>query len=137
MLRFHPDAIWGGFAKAHLRRKRASYGLTGLVEIHHVVPRELRHHPRLRAEGYDVEAAYNTIFAPSKWAPAVLRLHPTRPIHTGGHPKYNAWVRSELDGCPPGLSAFLAVLLAFHLGSRGRTVVPWRGHGASRQASTS
>ena len=126
MRRFYPNTRFGGFRKAHLRRKRAAYGLTGLVEIHHVVPREFREHPRLLRERYDVEAPYNTVFAPSTHAFSCMRLRATRPNHSGGHHAYNAWVRSELDGCASGLEAFLSLLLALHLGSRGRIVVPWR-----------
>lgn len=115
-----------GFSKSHLRRTRSRLHWQGLVEIHHVIPRELARHPRLLAEGYDVEGSYNTIFAPSAVAHRLLTLSDTRPVHSGGHPRYNAFVRDQLDACEPGLDAFLALLWVCHQGSRGRVRVPWK-----------
>lgn len=110
-----------GFAKMALRRARARYGLEGAVEIHHVVPREFRNHPQLLAREYDVEAPYNTILMPS----AVHAAPCQRPVHTGGHAQYNAFVRTRLDDCGTR-DGFLALLYICHWGSRGRCSVPWK-----------
>ena len=122
MPRYVPGAP-SGFAVAHLRRTRRRRGLTDLVEIHHVVPREFRDHPVVRAHGYDVEEGYNTLFVPS-WRGAHLGAR--RPMHTGGHISYNAYVRTELDALS-GPASFVALLWVLFLASRGRrTDVPWR-----------
>ena len=96
-----------------------------MLEIHHVIPRELAKHPRVQHEGYQVEAGYNTIFAPSAAASAHVRLHPHRPVHSGGHAQYNQFGRNYLDVCPSGADAFLMLLVVCHQGSRGRWRIPW------------
>ena len=112
-----------GFSKAHLRHTRRRIGLTDLVEIHHVVPRELRDHPTVCAHGYDIEGDYNTLFVPSQRGG---RLGERRPIHTGGHMAYNAYVRTGLDEVTSP-DSFVALLWVLFLASRGRRRdVPWR-----------
>lgn len=120
-MRFHPR-LPHGYAKARLRSARRRLDMRGQVEIHHVVPREFKHHPRVRLEKYNVEAGYNTILLPS----SAFRGPCVRPVHTGGHPGYNAWVRHHLDACD-GTAAFLALVALCHLVSRGRRRdVPWK-----------
>lgn len=123
-MRFH-SRVPPGFCKGRLRGTRKRLGLQGYLEIHHVVPRELRAHPVLRHEHYDVEAGYNTILLPSGTAPGRLHLRQERNLHAGGHMKYNAFVREQLDACATA-DAFLALLVVCHRGSRGLLSVPWR-----------
>lgn len=123
-MRFHPE-VPHGYCKRRLRDVRARRQLRGYLEIHHVVPRELRAHPVLREARYDVEECYNTILLPSATAPARLRLRDERVLHAGGHMKYNAFVREGLDACGT-FDAFLALLVVCHRGSRGLVRVPWR-----------
>ena len=111
-----------GFSKAHLRHTRRRMGLSDLVEIHHVLPREFRAHPTVVGFGYDVEADYNTIFVPSKRGAL-----PGRPVHTGGHMAYNAYTRRQLDDVVAGPESFAALLGTLFMASRGRRRdVPWR-----------
>lgn len=76
------------------------------------------------AERYDVEAAYNLALLPSAAACGRMHLRDDRCAHTGGHERYNAFVRAELDACD-GTVAFVALLGVLHRGSRGRVRVPW------------
>lgn len=112
-----------GFSKARLRRTRQRRGLTDLVEIHHVVPREFRNHPVLLGMGYDVEGDYNTIFVPTSRG---ARLGPGRPVHTGGHMAYNAHIREQLNEAVTDSTSFAALLCVLFSRSRGRSSdVPW------------
>lgn len=98
--------------------------MTGLVEIHHVVPREFKNHPTVLKYGYDVESDYNTIFVPSARGVAIgLRRYP---IHTGGHMAYNTYTRRHLETITC-MDSFIALICLLFQTSRGRrTDVPWR-----------
>ena len=86
------------FSKARLRSGRVSHGLAGKVQIHHVIPQERfrRLDPVLTRYRYDSDAAYNLMWMPTQKGAKALNLHPNRPIHDGGHPQYNAYVRKRL-----------------------------------------
>lgn len=131
MPRYAVDAPLG-FSRIHLRRTRRRMGLTDLVEIHHVVPREFRDHPTVRAHGYDIEGDYNTLFVPSRRGG---HLGVRRPVHTGGHMAYNAYVRTGLDAVSSPES-FVALLWVLFLASRGRRDVPWRSRGSGPSIRT-
>ena len=115
MPRYHPS-VPGGFAKGHLRRTRERLGLSGLVEIHHVIPREFRSHPAVRRFDYDVEAGYNTILMPTA---AGRDLSEKRFVHSNGHRHYNRYARHHLDQTVTWVQ-FLWVVAALHRYCRGR-----------------
>lgn len=118
-MRYHP-ALPRGFSQEALRSTRRRRGLP--VEIHHIIPRQHADHPTLRAFAYDTEAGYNLVFLPTKQAAA---LGTARPVHTGGHPEYNQFVRNCLDCCDTHI-LFVYVLFLLHKGCRGRFGIPWR-----------
>lgn len=55
-----------GFKMQYLRRERKRWGLLEKVEVHHVIPRQLRSHEALLEHGYEVEEGYNLMFLPAK-----------------------------------------------------------------------
>ena len=114
MPRYHPS-VPRGFAKGHLRHTRERLGLSELVEIHHVVPREFRKHPAVCRFEYDVEAGYNTIFMPTF---AGRNLSTKRFIHSNGHSHYNRYAGEHLNRAVTW-SQFLWVLVALHRYCRG------------------
>ena len=110
--------------KDNVEKTRENFNIIGLVEIHHVVPKEFKNHPTLLREKYDVEEDYNFVFVPSKKGMYELNSH-NRPIHSGGHPAYNLFVKTHLDKCNSSCY-FLALLCILFNGSRGRIKVPWK-----------
>lgn len=71
-----------------LRAIRTRFKLDGLVDIHHIIPRQ--HARRMPADM--LHAAENVMFMPTLEGVARMRLRPTRLIHHGGHVAYNAHV---------------------------------------------
>lgn len=71
-----------------LRLVRARFGLDGLVDIHHIVPRQ-----HARRMPFDMlHSAENLLLMPTVAGATRLRLRPTRLVHHGGHVAYNAYV---------------------------------------------
>ena len=114
---YHPS-LPRGFTKEHMRRTRQKLALRGFIDIHHIVPRQHRNHPTLQAFNYDVEAGYNFCFMPTRAAENVLLLRDGRPIHYGGHPRYNQIVGVCLDRVDTEVG-FISLLLVLHKISRG------------------
>ena len=80
------------FKKEKVKRK-----LNGLVEIHHIIPRQFRNHPTIRLSKYSIENGYNLMFLPTTKGKDILKLHHDRPIHNKGHIAYNNYVKNILD----------------------------------------
>lgn len=113
-----------GYPKRMLRKTREKFNMIGLVEIHHVVPKEFKNHPTLLREKYNVEEDYNFVFVPSKKGACNLNLR-NRPIHSGGHPAYNSFVKTHLDVCNSSCYFIILLYILFN-GSSGRMKVPWK-----------
>ena len=84
-------------SKANFKQTKKKFNLDGLVEIHHIIPRQFKNHPTIKLSNYDVENGYNLMFLPSIKGKEILNLHEDRPIHTGGHMAYNHYLKGRLD----------------------------------------
>jgi len=71
------------------------FGLIGLVEDHHLIPQQLKHHNNIINFGYDIHAKYNLIMLPNKLGYEKLKTN--RLLHFGGHKPYNNYVKTNLD----------------------------------------
>ena len=89
--------LFSGKNHQYFRNIRTRCGLTDLVQIHHIIPREFRDHPAIIDSGYNIEDGYNLVFLPTRMGVNGLNLHIDRPIHYGGHLLYNRYVRVCLD----------------------------------------
>lgn len=89
--------LFSGKDHSYFRQERTKRGLTDLVQIHHIIPRELSNHPTIIFSDYDIEDGYNLIFLPTNKGSETLNLHKDRPLHYRGHNKYNRYVRMTLD----------------------------------------
>ena len=89
--------LFSGRNHQYFRQERHKRGLDDLVQIHHIIPREFRHHPTIIESGYDIEDGYNLVFLPTRIGVNALNLHIDRPIHYGGHLLYNRYVGACLD----------------------------------------
>ena len=83
--------------KADFKQAKKKFNLSGLVEIHHIIPRQFKNHPTIKFSNYDVEKGYNLMFLPTIKGKEILNLHDDRPIHTGGHMAYNSYLKGRLD----------------------------------------
>ena len=120
-----------GIGFAHdLRVARHRFHLEGLVQIHHVYPRQFRNHPSL--SGFDVESAENLMLMPTRRGADCMRLRGDRLIHDGGHLGYNRFVGRYLDCLlliPPHAreARLLRTLDLLRNEMRRHTFVPWDG----------
>jgi len=77
------------------RNFKARYNLKGLVEDHHIIPKQWRKHYILLDNGYDVAESYNIMMMPNEEGKNVLNTK--RLVHSGGHKKYNEYVKEKLS----------------------------------------
>lgn len=88
----HSIYRYGTGARRNFKKR---FGLTGLVEDHHVIPKQWRNHEIIVNSGYNISESYNIIMMPSHGG--IHRLNTRRILHSGGHPKYNQYVKRCLD----------------------------------------
>ena len=97
-------------------------GLIKLVQDHHVIPQQFKHHPLIK---HQIHHPKNLIMMPTSLGIKNLRLRENRLIHWGPHSKYNDFVGNELNllNTPEELDELLKYL-KWEL--RFRNVIPWR-----------
>ena len=86
--------LFYGLTRGHFQAAKSRYGLRAWTQIHHIVPRELRHHPCVRSR-VDIDDGCNLMLMPNREGKRKLRT--SRPVHDGGHRMYNRRVGAELD----------------------------------------
>lgn len=89
--------LFSGMPKRNFQNIRNKKNLTGLVDIHHIVPREFRYHPTIKFSNYDIENGYNLMFLPTSKGSCILNTHVDRPVHYNGHRIYNKYIGMILD----------------------------------------
>lgn len=71
-------------------------GLRGIVENHHVIPRQWRNHKALKRINFDVNGSHNIVMLPNLKYNFCLTT-PHAKVHEHGHKKYNDYVKEQLD----------------------------------------
>ena len=80
--------------KIHKKNKR----LVGLVDDHHVIPKSLKKHKLLKLTNFNIDQNYNLYIMPNNIKTIeLLNLKENTMIHSGGHLKYNAYVKNQLN----------------------------------------
>jgi hypothetical protein len=69
----------------------------GLVEDHHVIPREWKAHLVVKKIKYDVNSSCNLVMMPTYFGMEKLNVRRDRLVHYGGHKAYNEFVKQILD----------------------------------------
>ena len=69
----------------------------GMVQDHHAIPIQWRHHPVVKDIMYDFNHPDNIVMMPTPLAFKCMDLRSDRLVHYGGHNRYNAFVGSWLD----------------------------------------
>ena len=87
---------YGSVARKVFKTRWGLYN-KGLVEDHHVIPREFREHPTIKGFRYDMNAGDNVVLLPTRLGKHILHVREERLVHTGSHPAYNAYVGRMLD----------------------------------------
>ena len=82
--------IYGSIYRRNIRHK---YNLTGLVQDHHIIPREFKHIYT------KIDESKNIIMLPTIYSKEILNTK--RSIHYNGHPKYNKLVKKLLENYSP------------------------------------
>jgi hypothetical protein len=73
------------------------WNLQGLVQDHHVIPRQFKSHPVIHKYGYDINASSNLVMMPTLYGKHVLNVRDDRLIHSGPHHKYNRYIHFVLN----------------------------------------
>ena len=89
--------LFSGLTKNKFNLYKKRFGLTSLVEIHHLIPKQHKNHPIITNLNYEIEDGYNFAFLPNKKGINKINLYKNRPIHQNGHYKYNLFVKDYLD----------------------------------------
>ena len=87
---------YGSFARRIFKTRWGLQG-TGLVEDHHIIPRQFKNHPIVMKAAYDINASKNLIMLPTRLGKSVLCVREDRLIHSGKHTGYNRYVGRMLD----------------------------------------
>lgn len=88
-----PPPLYNG-GMQRLRSARVRFGLCGLVDIHHIVPRQFAN----RVPFDMMHSADNLILMPNRKGLSALKLRSVRIVHDGGHEAYNKHVAARLAG---------------------------------------
>ena len=67
---------------------KTRWNIKGLVEDHHVIPKQFRGHPTIKKYNYDMNCSTNIILLPTKHGKHVMNLRENRLVHDGNHYKY-------------------------------------------------
>ena len=93
----YSSLLFSGMPKRKFRYMREKKNLKGLIDIHHIIPREFKKHPSIIFSKYDIENGYNLMFLPTHKGSVKLNIHLDRPIHSNGHVEYNIYVKKLLN----------------------------------------
>ena len=92
-MRYDPIFRYRGWDRIHFKKQK---GYAGFVNDHHIIPKQHRNHPVIKDTKYDINSNFNLIIMPTKDGVRYLNLHPCTIYHSA-HPKYNKYVKEELD----------------------------------------
>ena len=113
-----------GYRSLSRRQSKKRFKLGGLVEDHHIIPKQWRKHTIISDLGYNISANYNLIFLPTDLGKK--RLYTSRLIHSGGHFPYNIYVKSRLDDIDNAVDLRNFVRsLKYSLRGKGEEI-PWK-----------
>src|SRR5210317_1708854 len=87
---------YGSLARKMFKVRWGLHG-KGLVEDHHIIPKQFKKHPVVVKAKYDINASKNLIMLPTRLGKFVLRVREDRLIHAGKHTGYNTYVGKMLD----------------------------------------
>ena len=104
---------------SYFRKYKKRFGLNGVVQVHHIIPKQHRSHPAVKAK-FNVESSQNLMFLPVHKS----SIRTNRLVHDGGHMKYNAYVLSELN--KPNVNPYeLSKELRYRIRIADQTL-PWK-----------
>lgn len=86
---------YGTVARRNLKIRWSLTG--GVVNDHHVIPREWKTHPVIRRLKYDINSSCNLVMMPTHYGMEKLNVRQNRLVHYGGHNDYNRFVKQILD----------------------------------------
>lgn len=83
------------YGSLYRRELKKRYRIQGLVEDHHIIPKQFTKHHILEKYNYNISAPYNIMMLPNKKGQEFLNTN--RLLHSGGHSKYNKYVEEKLE----------------------------------------
>ena len=87
---------YGSLARKMFKVRWGLHG-NGLVEDHHIIPKQFKKHPIVIKAKYYINASKNLIMLPTRLGKFVLRVRDDRLIHSGKHTSYNKYVERMLN----------------------------------------
>ena len=115
---------YGSLARKNFKMRWGIQG-NGLVEDHHIIPKQFKKHPIVVKANYDIHASKNLIMLPTRLGKSVLRVREDRLIHSGKHTGYNKYTGRMLDSMN-STSEFMEFTKFLRMACRHRPQdIPW------------
>jgi len=92
-MRYDPIFRYKGWDRRVFKRWK---GYSGLVNDHHVIPKQFRNHPIVKDTNFDINGNFNLMIMPTPKGIIELNMDPKTIPHKN-HPRYNIQVKSMLD----------------------------------------
>lgn len=92
-MRYDPIFRYNGWDRRVFKRWK---GYMGLVNDHHVIPKQFRNHPVVKTTKFDINGNFNLVIMPTSHGITELNMDPKTIPHTN-HPRYNHQVKCMLD----------------------------------------
>jgi len=101
---------------------KARWNLHGLVQDHHVIPKQHRNHPLVK--GFDIHSSENIIMMPTRLGMITFsNIRRDRLVHgNSGHQEYNKFVKQLLDSSSADIHSILVYL---KYNCRFGNLIPW------------
>tara|TARA_X000000950_G_scaffold281418_1_gene377974 strand:- start:33 stop:464 length:432 start_codon:yes stop_codon:yes gene_type:complete len=83
---------YGSKCRKNIKKR---FKINGLVEDHHIIPKQWKNHPTIIKYKYAIYKNDNLMMLPN--TKGIKNLNTTKLLHSGGHTPYNYYVKSKLD----------------------------------------
>ena len=70
---------------------------TGLVQDHHIIPKQWKTHTIIKDINFDINSSNNLVIMPIPKTFLYFNFNPNLRTHYVGHTKYNLYIKNELD----------------------------------------
>tara|TARA_B110000858_G_C17769563_1_gene458857 strand:+ start:503 stop:865 length:363 start_codon:yes stop_codon:yes gene_type:complete len=83
------------YSSIYRRNIKKKYLLVGLIQDHHIIPREFSNRLNYTNKFYSIDCSYNLIMLPNTYGKFFINTR--RPIHDNGHVNYNKYIKTLLN----------------------------------------
>ena len=85
------------YRSIHRKNYKKLMKINNLVEDHHIIPKQWKHHELLTKVDFEINNSKNIYIMPNKKCKRIFELDDDILIHQGGHHAYNMYVKENMD----------------------------------------